>query len=373
MGELTTNHAQSGRAAHRDRDDRRGEADVAGRRADADTGVRAWPGIAVHAVKAGLGDGVMNLSASLTYYALLSLFPAVIFVVALLALVGQASTTRVLLDIAGQVAPPSAVDTVRGPVENLIASRGASQTLLSLGIVVAVFSASGFVGAFMWAANRIHDVPGLPFLKKLPRQIVLALVLLVAMGIIATVVVLTGPIARTIGSSVGLADQAVATYSVLRWPLLFVLAMLLFSVLYAFAPNAPGQSLRWISAGAFFGAITALIATFGFTMYVGTLGNYNATYGALAGVVVFLVWLWIFNIALLLGVEFNVEVQRRKGDARNRSSKSAQHIWIEVHDNAVEEYGEGERAHRTAWAALKKDFKKDGDHWVSRSRSKKRD
>ena len=281
-------------------------------------GLTAWPGIAVGAVKAGFADGVMNHSASLTYFALLSLFPGLIVVVALLALIGQADTTRVLVDIAQQVAPASAVDTVRGPIQNVIASRGTSQTLLSLGIVVAIVSASGFVGAFMWAANRIHGVPDRPFLKKLPRQIVLALGLLVAMGLIATVVVLTGPIARTIGSGVGLADQAVLAYDIARWPLLFVLATLLFSVLYHFAPNVEQGRFRWISAGGFFGVVIGLIATFGFTMYVTTLGNYNATYGALAGVVVFLVWLWIFNLALLLGLEFNVEIlrRRRRRDAR---------------------------------------------------------
>ena len=287
-------------------------------RGPTELGLTAWPQIALSSVKAALADGVLNLAASLTYYALLSLFPALIVVVALLALIGQASTTRVLVDIAQQVAPASAVDTVRGPIENVIASRGTSQTLLSLGIVVAIVSASGFVGAFMWAANRIHGVPDRPFLKKLPRQIVLALGLLVAMGLIATVVVLTGPIARTLGSGVGLADQALLAYSIARWPMLFVLATLLFGVLYHFAPNVEQGRFRWISAGGFFGVLIGLIATFGFTMYATTLGNYNATYGALAGVVVFLVWLWIFNLALLLGLEFNVEVlrRRRRRDAR---------------------------------------------------------
>lgn len=279
---------------------------------DAETGPGAWPAIALRAVKQGLDDGAMNLSASLTYYALLSLFPALIVVVALLALVGQAGTTRVLIDIAGQVAPDSALDTVRGPIENVIASRGTSQTLLSLGIVVSVFSASGFVGAFMWAANHIHGVSGRPFLKKLPRQLVLALVLLVAMGLIATVVVLTGPIAQTLGDAIGLGDQALTAYGILRWPALFVLATLLFGVLYHFAPNADTGRFRLITLGGFFGVITGLVATFGFTVYVGTLGNYNATYGALAGVVVFLVWLWIFDLALLLGLEVDVEVLRRR-------------------------------------------------------------
>lgn len=281
-----------------------------------DVSPRHWPEMALTSVKAALDDGVLNLSASLTYYALLSLFPALIVVVALLALIGQAGTTRVFIDIAEQVAPASAVDTVRGPIENVIASRGTSQTLLSLGIIVAVFSASGFVGAFMWAANLVHGVPGRPFLKKLPRQILLALALLVAMGLIATVVVVSGPIARTIGSAIGLGDQAVLAYSILRWPLLFVLASLLFSILYHFAPNVEGERFRLITVGGFFGVVIGLVATFGFTMYVSTLGNYNATYGALAGVVVFLIWLWIFNISLLLGLEFNVEMLRR----RRRSS-----------------------------------------------------
>ena len=279
---------------------------------------RDWPKIALTSVKAALDDNVLNLSASLTYYALLSLFPALIVVVALLALIGQASTTRLLVDIVSQVAPASAVDAMRGPIENVIASRGTSQTLLSLGIVVAIVSASGYVGDFMWAANRVYDVRGRPFLKKLPRQIILALVLLVAMGLIAMLVVLSGPVAQTIGSAIGLADQAVLAYSYLRWPVLFFLATLLFSVLYHYAPNVEGGRFRLITVGGVLGVLVGLIATFGFTLYVSTLGNYNATYGSLAGVVVFMIWLWIFNMSLLFGLEFNVEMQRRRR-GRSRS------------------------------------------------------
>ena len=166
----------------------------------------------------------------------------------------------------------------------------------------------------MWAANRVYGVPGRPFLKKLPRQIILALVLLVAMGLIATVVVLTGPDRRICsGGAIGLGDQALTAYGILRWPLLFVLAALPFSVLYHFAPNADTRRFRRITLGGFFCVVTGLVATFGVTLYVGTPGSYNATYGALAGVVVFLIWLWIFDLALLVGLEVDVEVLRRRG------------------------------------------------------------
>lgn len=209
--------------------------------------LREWPAFARRVVEAGLNDGITRLAAAQTYYSLMSLFPAIIVVVALLALIGQQSTTRVLLDLVSQIGPSSAVEAVRGPVEHVIGSRGTSGTLLSLGILISIFSASAFVGSFMWTTNRVYEVDGRPFLRKLPRQILLAVALIVALAIIAVVVVLSGPVAATIGELVGLGEEAVYAYSILRWPLLFAIASLLFSLLYHFAPNVRQSRFRWVT------------------------------------------------------------------------------------------------------------------------------
>ncbi len=277
---------------------------------------REWWLVAKRAVREGLDDGVTNLSAGLTYYSVMSLFPGLIVVVALLALIGQESTTRTLLDIVGSIGPDSAVETVRDPIEGIIASRGTSRALLSISIVISVVSASAFIGAFTWAANHVYEVEGRPFLKALPRKIILALALLVTLALIAAIVVLTGPVAATLADAVGLGDEVLFVYGIARWPILFVVTTLLFSVLYYFAPNVRQPKFRWVTPGGFVGVLIWLVATVGLTVYVNSFGNYSATYGALAGVIVFLLWLWIFNIALLAGLEVDVELERRRQELR---------------------------------------------------------
>lgn len=281
--------------------------------------VGEWPTIGKRAIKESLNDGVTRLAAMLTYYALMSLFPALIFVVALLALVGQEAITRTLLDLVAEIAPGEAVETVREPLENLVASRGQAGTFLSIGIIVSIWSASGFVAAFMWAANRVYEVDDRSFLRKLPRQVILAIGLLVALALLAVVVVLTGPVAQALGDFIGLGEAAVTAYAILRWPLLFVIATLLFSVLYYFAPNVQQPKFRWITVGGLLGVVLWLVATIGFTIYVNTFGNYSATYGALAGIIVFIFWLWIFALSLLGGLEFNVELEKRREELAGES------------------------------------------------------
>jgi membrane protein len=271
-------------------------------------------------VKAALADGVTKLAASQTYYALMSLFLALIVVVALLALIGQQSTTGALVDLVARLGPGSAAETIRGPIEHVIASRGTSKTLLSISLLVSIFSASAFVGSFMWTTNKVYEVEGRPFVRKLPRQILLSLALMVALALIAVLVVFTGPVAANIGEAAGLGEEAVLAYAILRWPLLFIMASLLFSLLYHLAPNVPQSKLRWITPGGLIGVAIWLLATVGFTFYVSTVGSYEATNGALAGIVVFLFWLWIFNLSLLLGLEVDVELGRRRKELANGGS-----------------------------------------------------
>jgi membrane protein len=271
-------------------------------------------------VKAALADGVTKLAASQTYYALMSLFPALIVVVALLALIGQESTTGALVDLVAQLGPGSAAEAIRGPIDHVIASRSTSKTLLSISLLVSIFSASAFVGSFMWTTNKVYEVEGRPFFRKLPRQIILSMALMVTLALIAVLVVFTGPVAATIGEAAGLGEEAVLAYTILRWPLLFIMASLLFSLLYHLAPNVPQSELRWITPGGVMGVAIWLLATVGFTFYVNTVGSYEATYGTLAGIVVFLFWLWIFNLSLLLGLEVDVELGHRRRELADGGS-----------------------------------------------------
>lgn len=294
---------------------------------------REWVRLLGRTVSASLQDGVPNLAAGLTYYALLSLFPALIVVVALLALVGRASAASVALDLVRQLGPPGAADTLRGSVERVIQERGAASGLLSLGLLVALWSASNYVGAFMWSANQIYEVQDRPFLRRAPRQLLLAIGILVLLAVILTAAVVTGPAAQVLGDALHLGGPVVLAYRIARWPALFVAATVLFSFLYYFAPNVRQPRFRWITPGGAVGVALWLVASVVFNLFARYIGDYGATYGTLAGVVVFLLWLWILNLALLAGAELNEQLEdereRRRGiatvSARRATGRAERH------------------------------------------------
>lgn len=256
-------------------------------------------------------DQCTDLAAALTYYAVLSIFPALVVMVSLLGVFGQGRrTVDALLDIAGDVAPASSLDSLRPTVEQLVNSPTAGFTLV-IGIVGAVWSASGYVGAFGRAMNRIYEIDeGRPVWKLRPVQLLLTLVGLVMAAAVVFLLAISGPVARAIGDAIGLGDAAVTAWNVLRWPLILLFVVAAAAILYYVTPNVQQPKFRWISGGAALAIVVWILASVVFGLYVANFGSYNKTYGALAGVIVFLLWLWITNLALLFGAEVDAEVER---------------------------------------------------------------
>jgi membrane protein len=255
-------------------------------------------------------DNLTDWAAALTYYSVLAIFPAMIVLVSILGLVGE-SATQPLIDNLGTVAPGPAKEIFTNALENLQGDQGAAGVLFVVGLVGALWSASGYVGAFMRASNAIYDIEeGRPVWKTLPVRVSLTLVLLVLLAITTLAVVLTGGLAAKVGDLIGLGDTAVTAWNIAKWPVLLLVVSLMFALLYWAAPNVKQPGVRWVSPGGILAVIGWLIASGGFAFYVGNFGSYNKTYGALGGVIIFLVWLWISNIMILLGAEFNAELER---------------------------------------------------------------
>ncbi|CAN5629127.1 N/A [soil metagenome] len=268
--------------------------------------VKAFRGVA-----SGYGDRQTgDKAASLTYFAILAVFPGLIVIAGLLGLLGNQGTIDGLLRIIKQLAPGSASGTFEGPAKNLVEGGGAGFAVV-IGIAVALYSASGYVGAFIRASNSIYEVEETRGIKEmLPRQVLLTFFLLAALSIALLALLLTGPLARAIFDEIGVGDTALTIWSVLKWPVLFVIVSSLFAVLLHRGPNVPNLRFRELLPGAFLATSVWILASAGFAAYVANFGKYASTYGSLAGVVVFLLWIWISNIALLIGTAFNVELRK---------------------------------------------------------------
>ncbi|KUI39335.1 YihY/virulence factor BrkB family protein [Mycobacterium sp. GA-2829] len=256
-------------------------------------------------------DQCTDLAAALTYYAVLSLFPAVLVMVSLLGVFGQGKrTTDALLDLISDVAPASTVDTLRPTVQQLVESPSAGFALV-IGILTALWSASGYVGAFGRAMNRIYEVDeGRPVWKLRPLQLVLTFAALIGAALVLFMVAVSGPVAEAVGNAIGLGDAAVTAWNIGRWPVILLLVIIAVAVLYYATPNVQQPKFRWISLGAALAILTWILASVIFGIYVANFSSYNKTYGALAGVIIFLLWLWITNLALLFGAELDAELER---------------------------------------------------------------
>ena len=259
-------------------------------------------------------DNLTDSAAALTYYAVLSIFPALIAMISIVGLVGDPQTiTTALTDIVGSIGPASAVDTFKGPIEGLTKSSGTAGLMLIVGIASALWTASGYVGAFMRASNVIYEVEeGRSFFKLRPLQMLVTLALVVLLALVLVSLVLTGPIAGAVGSAVGLSDAAVTAWNIAKWPVLFLVVVFMITLLYYASPNAKLGGIKTIVPGAALAIVVWLVASAAFAFYVANFGSYNKTYGALGGVIIFLVWLWITNVAILLGAELNAERERSK-------------------------------------------------------------
>ena len=275
---------------------------------------RSWFGTLKRVVSEFRDDNLTDWAAALTYYAVLSIFPAFIAMISILGLVVDPATiTRVVTDVVEQLGPASAVDTFREPIEQVAGNRSTALFGLIFGLAVALWTASNYVGAFMRASNAIYErEEGRPFWKLRPLQILVTLVLVLMAATVVLALIVSGPIADAIGSAVGRGDTARRVGQIAKWPVLLVMVMLMLAVLYWSAPNAKPAGFRWVSPGSVTAVVLWIAASAGFAFYVANVGSYNATYGALAGVIVFLVWMWITNIAVLLGAELNAETERAR-------------------------------------------------------------
>lgn len=257
-------------------------------------------------------DNLTDWAAALTYYGLLAMFPALIALVSIVGLVGDpAATTKTLTDIVTKIGPASAAQTLAGPIESITANRSAAGLAFILGLAAALWSASGYVGGFMRASNVMYETPeGRPVWKLRPLQMLVTLITVLLAAVVALSLVLTGPIVNAVAAPLGLGAGAVTAWNYAKWPVLVLIVLAIIALLYYATPNVKLRGFKWVLPGALFALVLWLIASVGFAFYVANFGSYNKTYGTLAGVVVFLVWLWITNVALLLGAELNAERER---------------------------------------------------------------
>jgi membrane protein len=272
---------------------------------------RAWKYVIKRAIAKFSADACTDMAASLTYFGVLALFPALLALVSILGLVGQAEqTSAALLDLIGQLTDASLVDTLREPVEQLASSRAAGWAF-ALGLLTALWSASAYVGGFSRAMNRIYGTDeGRSIWKLRPTLLLVTLASVVLVAFIALLLVISGPIARGIGDAIGLGSAAVSVWEIAKWPVVGVLTIALIAMLYYFTPNVKQPKFRWISVGAAVALVSAVVASAGFGLYVANFSKYEKTYGTIAGVVVLLLWLWIVNLTLLLGAELDSEIER---------------------------------------------------------------
>ena len=259
-------------------------------------------------------DELTDRAAALTYYAVLSIFPALIALVSVVGLVGDPKTvTNSLTDVVSSIGPASAVEPLKGPIEGLTKSSSTAGIALIVGLAAALWTASGYVGAFMRASNVIYEVEeGRSFIKLRPLQMLVTLVLIILLALVLVALVLTGPVAKQVGSAIGIGDSAITIWNIAKWPVLAVIVLFMFALLYYSAPNAKLPGFKLVTPGALLAIVVWLVASVAFAFYVANFGSYNKTYGALAGVIIFLVWLWITNVAILLGAELNAEAERSR-------------------------------------------------------------
>lgn len=273
----------------------------------------SWTYLAKKATHEFGRDQCTDLSAALTYYAVLAVFPALLALVSLLGVFGRGQeTVDTLLDMLRDVVPAESMSQVEPIIDGMV-NTGAAGWALAAGVLGALWSASGYVGAFGRAMNRIYDVDeGRPFWKLRPIQLGVTLLIVVIVAVVLLAMVLSGPVAQTIGDAVGLGETALLVWGWAKWPVMLLLIILVVALLYYATPNVRQPKFRWLSVGASGAILTWIVASVLFGLYVQNFGNYNKTYGALAGVIITLLWLWITNLALLFGAEIDAELERTR-------------------------------------------------------------
>ncbi len=274
----------------------------------------AWRRIAKRTFDQYRADGITNLAAALTYRSVLSLFPGLIALVALLGLLGQyPQTFDAVLQIVGSIAPQSTVQTISGPVRQIITNKGGAGALLGVGLAGAIWAASGYVGTFSWAANVIWEARrGRSWYRQWPFNVAVTLVALVLVTSVLLALVLTGPVAHAVGGQLGVGSTGLQIWNVAKWPAIVGVVTLMISGLYYIAPNVRPPNWRWLTPGALLAVIAWAVTSAAFGLYIANFGSFNKTYGTLGAIVTFLIWVWLTNIAALLGIELDSEIERER-------------------------------------------------------------
>jgi membrane protein len=321
---------------------RRSDSPTAPRRADyRPTGVKRKTGIFATLKRTATEfseDNLTDWAASLTYYGLLALFPALIAMVSILGLFGDPkSTTETITEVVTKIGPESAADTFSGPIEQITSSRGKAGIALVLGILVALWSASSYVGTFMRASNVIYETPeGRPFWKLRPLQMLVTLVLIVLLAVVALGIALTGPIVEAVGEPIGVSGTALTVWDIAKWPVLAGLFVLMIAILYYASPNVKQRGFRFVTPGSIVALVGWLLASAAFAFYVANFGSYDKTYGSLAGFIVLLMWFWITNVAILMGHQLNAE-RERSAEIKEGVPRAEREIQLEPRDEPKEQ------------------------------------
>jgi membrane protein len=270
----------------------------------------AWGGVLKRTFSEFQEDNLTDWAAALTYYGIVSIFPALIALVSVLGLIGT-SATEPLLDNLGAFAPGPAHEILENALNGLTESRSPAGILFVVGLAGAIWAASAYIGAFIRASNVIWDVEeGRPIWRTIPLRLVVTVVMLALLAASAFAVVVTGPLAERVGKLLGIGGAAVTAWDIVKWPVLIVVVALMFSILYYASPNVRQPGFRWVTPGAILAVVVWIVASAAFGVYVANFGSYNKTYGSLGAIVIFLVWLWLTNVAILLGAELNAEIER---------------------------------------------------------------
>jgi membrane protein len=278
-------------------------------------------------------DKLTIWAAALTYYGLLSLFPALIAMVSLIGIFGDPqSTTQSITEIIGEIGPASAVETFSGPVRSLAANQSAAGFALVIGLAVALWSASAYVGAFIQASNVIYETPeGRPFWRLRPLQIAITLVMVLMMAVLAVGLVLTGPVIEAVANPLGISSTAVDVWNIAKWPVMALIFITMVSLLYYASPNVKLRGFRWVTPGSVVAIVVWAIASAAFAFYVANFGSYNKTYGTLGGLIALLVWFWISNLAILFGHQLNAERERSR-EIEEGTPRAEREIQLEPRD-----------------------------------------
>lgn len=271
----------------------------------------SWKGVLKRSVKEFKNDNLSDWAAALTYRSVLTLAPGLLVMVSLLGLLGESTTDKLVANI-GQLTP-GGVRSVFEQILDSVQSRNSAGLAALIGLAVAWWSASSYIAAFMRASNAIYEMgEGRPIWKTVPLRLAITLAMAVLGVLAAVIVVFSGPLADRVGRALGIGDTGLLIWSIAKWPVLIVIVSVMLAVLYYAAPNVKQPGIQWVSPGGVLAVLIWIVASAGFAFYVANFGSYNKTYGSLASVIIFLIWLWITNIAILLGAEFNAELQHAR-------------------------------------------------------------